>query len=184
MDYPYHMVYINKIAKAMDKIVGKKLRIEILMDCEHLTSKDRKEKRADAMKSVMSKMERLLSDEDIIKIREKCACKPQKFINTVKLIKTNSINNNERLKKLENTGFAGFVTKKSENMLRVEFHSRTCFCGMVGKSKTIIPLSWCHCCKEHIKWLYEKTLERDLSAKLISSVIAGGEDCIFELNIK
>lgn len=37
------------------------------------------------------------------------------------------------------------------------------FCGMMGNSKSNIPLSWCHCCKEHIKWLYEKTLEKDLS---------------------
>lgn len=180
----YPMSYVNKLAKAMDQVVGKKLRSEILVDCEQLTSKDRKERRADAMKSVMTNMEHLLPEEDVIKIREECACKPQKFVSTIKAIKKESIDYNERLKKLQDTGFAGVVIKKSENTLRVEFRTQKCFCGMVGKSKTDIPLSWCHCCKEHIRWLYKETLEKDIIAKLISSVVAGGEDCVFELNLK
>ncbi|WP_105614555.1 DUF6144 family protein [Vallitalea okinawensis] len=184
MDNQYPMVYVNKMAKEMDKVVGEKLRNEILKGCENLTSKDNKEKRADAMKCVMSNMELLLEEKDIIQIREECACKPQKFIKVVNKIKSDTINYNERLKKLQDTGFAGAVTKENENTFRVEFRTNYCFCGMVGKSKTNIPLSWCHCCKEHIKWLYEKTLEREFSVGLVTSIIAGGEDCVFMMSQK
>lgn len=127
----YPMSYVNKMAGVMDQVVGKKLRSEILVGCEHLTSKERKEKRADTMKDVMSKMEHLLPEEDIIVIREKCACKPQTFLRVVKKIKKESEDCNDRLHRLQDTGFAGIATKKSKNTLRVEFGTKKCFCGMV-----------------------------------------------------
>ncbi|WP_425449314.1 DUF6144 family protein [Dethiothermospora halolimnae] len=180
----YPMIYINKMARAMDRVVGKELRTEILTDCEDLKSKDKKEKRGEAMRVVMNKMGDLLSKEEIIRIREECACKPKKFVSMVNTIKKDTDDYTKRLDKLQNTGFAGVITKNVDNMLRVEFKTSKCFCGMVGKSKSNIPRLWCHCCKEHVRWLYEKVLEKEIDAKLVSAVIAGDEDCVFELNVK
>jgi hypothetical protein len=180
----YKMSYINKFAQNIDKVAGVEIRVEILKDCENLTSKDGKEKRAEKMKVVTERMESLLDEKDIISIRESCACKPPKFLKKAREVYAESDNIDGFLLKLQETGYAGDSIRLEDSIIYGKFGIEKCVCGMVGETKSEIPISWCHCCKAHIRWLYERSLERPLKVELIESLISGGEDCIYKVYLK
>jgi hypothetical protein len=177
----YKMSYINKFAESIDKFAGEEKRKKILQDCESLTSKDGKEKRAEKMKVATERMESLLDESDIILIRESCACKPPKFLKKAKEIYAESKNIDDFLLKLQETGYAGNSIRLENNIIYGKFGAKKCVCGMVGETKSEISISWCHCCKAHIRWLFEKSLKKPLKVELTESLISGGEDCVYKI---
>ncbi|MTI71866.1 MAG: hypothetical protein FH751_16580 [Firmicutes bacterium] len=180
----YKMSYINKLAKNIDKVVGEEIRLKILKGCEDLTAKQKKEKRAEIMKMVTERMDNLLYEKDIIKIREACACKPQKFLKKAKELNREAKNIEDFLYKLQETGYAGNSIRLEKNIIHGKFGIGKCVCGMVGDTKSLISISWCHCCKAHIRWLYEKSLKRSLKVEITESIISGGKDCIYKIYLK
>ena len=174
------MSYVKKFAKNIDKIAGKDIRLKILKGCENLTSKMKKEKRAEYMKTAMERMEKLLDEDDIIKIREACACKPRKFLKESKKFYSNSKNMEDFIIKLEKAGYAGRPLVLKNNIVYGRFGIDKCVCGMVGETKNEIPFSWCYCCEAHIRWLYEKTLKKEVEVELLESIISGGNDCKYK----
>lgn len=175
------MSYIKKLAKNIDKVAGEEIRIKILKDCETLTAKHKKEKRAELMKAITERMENLLDERDIITIRESCACKPPKFLKKAKEIYAESQNIEDFLGNLQETGYAGKSIRLENDVIHGKFGLGKCVCGMVGETKSEISISWCHCCKAHIRWLYEKSLNIPLKVELTESVISGGEDCVYKV---
>lgn len=177
----YKMYYVKKMAKVMDEVVTENMRRKLLRGCENLTAKDNKEIRAKKMKNVILKMEELLEEKELIEIREKCACKPKKFLKKSKDLYNKSISLEKYITALAESKIAGSEIVLENNIIIGKFGLENCVCGMVGKTTEIIPKSWCHCCKAHIRWLFEQTLQQELRVEILEAIIAGDNDCKYKI---
>lgn len=176
----YSMSYVNKMAK----VLGDHLEIseikEVLKPCEKLTASQAKSKRASVMLEVMDNLTDKLTDDSLKQIRKRTACRPIKFNKLIKKILT--LSPDQRLSALEATNVAGRVSIIGSTY-QVAFKTKTCFCGMMAKATSPVPLSWCYCCSGHVKWLYEKALDKSFHVEVVDNVFIG-EDCVFNLEEK
>lgn len=175
----YKMFYLNKMAKEVDQVIGEEKRKEVMECCSELTSKKPKWQRAKTMRELMENMEKKLEENQLIEIRERCACKPKKFLSELKKIKKETGDIKERIEIAAQTNFAGKCSIIDDKSYKVIFELKECVCGMISGQKNPVPLSWCHCCKGHVQWMYENLLDKKFNMELISSVASEGEDCVF-----
>ncbi len=180
MEYNKLVPYLRKLAKNLDEFVGEDIRDKVLENCETITAKTNKIKRAEIMRDVMIRMDELVDKDTAIRIRENCACKPKEFLKTSIEIYEKNPNIEEFIKELEKTHFAGKL-KFDNNIIYCNFGTGKCVCGMVKSAKQLIPILWCECCKGHVRWLFEGTLKKPLNIEMISSVVSGADDCSFKI---
>lgn len=180
MEYKNLMHHLRKLAKNIDQCVGEDIRDKVLADCETLTAKTSKIKRAEMMNEVMLRMDRLIDKDTAIKIRENCACKPPKFLKASKEIYEKYPVIEDFLRELEKTGVAGKLNIK-DNVIFCNFNIGKCVCGMVKSTKESIPILWCECCKGHVRWLFEETLQKPLQVEMLSSIVSGSDDCRYKI---
>lgn len=183
MEYNNLIPYLRKLAKNLDEIVGEDVRRKVLEDCEKISAKTNKIKRAEMMKVVMMRMDKLIDKNTAIKIRENCACKPKNFLKSSIEIYGKYPKIEEFINELEKTHFAGKL-KIEDNIIYCNFSSGKCVCGMVKSAKENIPILWCECCKGHVKWLFEGTFKKLLNIEMLSSVISGSDDCRFKIYLE
>jgi len=180
MEYTNLVPYLRKLAKNLDEVVGEDIRSKVLEDCETITAKTSKIKRAEMMNKVMTRMDGLIDKGTAIKIRENCACKPKDFLKTSIGLFEKYPNIEDFINELQKTHFAGKF-KIENNIIDCNFGTGKCVCGMVKSTKESIPILWCECCKGHVKWLFEGTLKKPLYIEMISSVVSGSDDCRFKI---
>ena len=180
MEYVNLVPYLRKLAKNLDEFVGEDIRSKVLEDCETITAKTSKIKRAEMMKEVMTRMDGLIDKDTAIKIRENCACKPKDFLKTSIGLFEKYPNIEDFINELQKTHFAGNF-KIENNIIDCNFGTGKCVCGMVKSTKESIPILWCECCKGHVRWLFETTLKKTLNIEMISSVVSGSDDCRFKI---
>lgn len=182
MEYNNLVPYLRKLAKNLDELVGEDIRNKVLEGCETITSRTNKIERAEMMKKVMLRMDKLIDKDTAIKIRENCACKPKNFLKISTDIYKKHPNIEDFLSELQKTGFAGKF-RTENNIIHCNFGLGKCVCGMVKAEKDPMPILWCECCKGHVKWLFEGTLERTLNVEMMYSVISGADDCMFKIHL-
>jgi len=183
MEYNNLVPYLRKLAKNLDELVGEDIRRSVLKDCETVTSKTNKVKRAQMMKEIMIRMDKLIDKDAAIKIRENCACKPKVFLKTSIDIYEKYPNIEDYISELQKTHYAGKL-KIEDNVIACNFGSGKCVCGMVKSAKEAIPILWCECCKGHVKWLFEGTFKKTLKVEMISSIVSGSDDCRFNIYLE
>ncbi|MGX8795003.1 DUF6144 family protein [Fusibacter sp. JL298sf-3] len=178
----YKMHYVNQMAKAIETVCDKGTAAFVLKECETLTAKAPKKQRFIAMKKVMTRLNHVVTPEKVERIREMTACRPAKFKAVVKQIKAETLGEEEMLDKLQRTGFAGFIDWQDGDTAVITFDEGKCYCGMVAHSDGTMPIEWCHCCKGHVRWLYEMVFDKPFDLTLDKSVVAGDAICQFTLN--
>jgi hypothetical protein len=176
-------MYVQHLADELDQAVGPDLRRQILAGTEGLTSKSSKLKRAGLLKTVMERMEQLIDRETAIRVRASCACKPPSFLKRAKEIYAASPDIPAFLREMEKQRTLGSPLKLEGNRIVGEFGFRACVCAKVNGSKEPLPMLWCECCKGHIIWMYENVFGRPVKVEMSESVITGGEECRYTVDL-
>ncbi|SNS05344.1 hypothetical protein SAMN05446037_1003159 [Anaerovirgula multivorans] len=178
------MEFIKRLKKSLDNYVGKEIRKEVLARYKEINGSTSPEIKAKFAKTVMERMENSIDKDICIKIREDCACKPQKALEQAKRLYEKHPKLDEFLIELQKIGIAGKRLELFNNKIYGLFGLGKCVCNMVKGAKEEIPILYCHCCKGHIKWLYEEVLEKSLEVELTETIISGGEECGYTVIIK
>jgi hypothetical protein len=180
-EYPH--MYVQHLSERLDEAVGPELRRQILAGAEALTSKTSKPARARILKTVMERMEQLMDRETAIRVRASCACKPPSFLKKAKEIYAASPDIPTFLSEMEKQRTLGWPLRLEGDRIVGEFGYRACVCAKVNGSKEPLPMLWCECCKGHVIWMYENVFGRPVKVEMSESVITGGEECRYTVDL-
>ncbi|MFP4050814.1 MAG: DUF6144 family protein [Thermoplasmata archaeon] len=155
---------------------------------EYITLPDRSSKmpaheQVELGKKIMDRMDDILDEDTIVKIRHKHTCNLTKNqVKEIEDLKEEVESIEELCKKYSRPLTPGYV-KKDDDVLTVSFGWGRCVCNMYRKLDEYEPVSktWCECCNGHVIKIYNRLLERPVSSEMIETVASGGDDCIFEI---
>ncbi len=128
-------------------------------------------------------MDALLDKEVRYRVREECACSTTgKRLKLIKKLSKDNPDEDDFIRVVDRSHIFGKSVKKKGNKLYITFGLDRCVCSTKA-SRELVSITYCHCCKGHVKKLLEAGLKRPLRADVISSACSGGDDCRFVIDL-
>ncbi|MGP8322284.1 MAG: DUF6144 family protein [Methanosarcinaceae archaeon] len=175
---------LGQWVKAMeDERISQSVIETLMQNVDQFTSTSNPAKKAEWIKEVTEKLEKLVNKKNCINVMEKkgricCGStlrnKAKKFMKESKSIK-------QFIEKLNS--MRGYTFKLKDNNTVIGGYDK-CYCGLVNKTeKPFKNLTYCYCGVGHIKQFFESALEKPVEVELIQSVITGAKNCEFIIHI-
>ncbi|QVK17420.1 hypothetical protein KHQ81_11255 [Mycoplasmatota bacterium] len=174
-----------QIYRSIKEVLGEEMVKEIFPEYADLPDKMPAKEQAELGKIIMDRMDILLDENTIKKIRQMHTCNPSKEqVAKINELKEKTNNLDEFLHEYSKFLAPGYV-KRDGDTLYVSFGLEKCVCGMFRKLETYEPVSktWCECCNGHVIKMYRMICENIKSSEIVEAVACGGNDCIFKITI-
>ena len=140
-------------------------------------------KQVELGKIIMDRMDDLLDNDTIVRIRQKHTCNlTKKQIKEINDLKEKVENIEDFCIKYSELLSPGYL-KKDGNGFIMSFGWGKCICGMFRKLDEYEPISksWCECCNGHVIKMFTKICDNTVKSEIQETVASGGEDCIFKV---
>jgi hypothetical protein len=186
----YHYGRIKKLSESLIANGVPRDKYEIIMkDGELIRQADKNSIKANWFVSAMKAMDKVLDDELKKKVREGCACCLGGRRNTIcKKINKDYLTLTERVEAANESKFVfgNGVKTIGDGKYEVSFFQeddaiKVCPCLKDLREK--MPITYCYCCRGHVRHHLETVLGNKLRVKVVSSVLSsmGKKGCKFEL---
>ena len=148
------------------------------------------EKKADWIRGAMFRMNKLIPMTVRKAVREGCACcLGGKRLKMSESIASQNTTLEERIKAANAANYVGGVTLQDDGEIIVRFNPDSpppyrCYC--LPQARKPLPITYCFCCRGHVKHHLQIALGRELDCTTISSALASGwqKPCAFRLSLK
>lgn len=139
-------------------------------------------KRMEWAQTMCSRLEKQFNEEEVIKIRRDCCCKPsidklkrfKKLFEQSKTLKeyTDGVNKMEE----------GAALWNNEKSIFISYPE--CYCSFVNHNDNKLPKSWCYCTLGYSSYMYEYILGYKPEVELLESVKMGNSRCVIRIDTK
>ncbi len=174
-----------QIYRSIKEELGPDMVLKLFPEYSTLPEKMSPYEQARLGKVLMDRMDELLDECTIAKVRHKHCCNiPKNHVAEIKRIKEKNNNIDEIILEYSKFFSPGHI-KKHGNSLTVSFGLDKCVCGMFRKLDTYEPISktWCECCNGHVKKTFSMICDKTVTSSILEAVACGGGDCVFQVNI-
>ncbi len=174
-----------QIYRSIKEVLGEEMSIKIFPEYGVLPDKMPAKEQAELGRKVMDRMDRLLDENTIKKIRRMHTCNPSKEqVAKIKELKEKTNSLDEFLQEYSKFLAPGYV-RKDKDTLYVSFGLEKCVCGMFRKLETHEPMSktWCECCNGHVIKTYSMICDKMVFSEIVETIVCGGDDCVFKMII-
>jgi len=184
--------HLNKLRKQIDSRLGAGQADEILQGIDELTGHESPEEIGKWAEQVTEKLENSISTENLIPIREECACiKANKHSAYNKKyfpeIRSKYPDNDDEYLKavaefLSGKGRCGKVVEYVDGKIISHFgFGNSCVCYVIkggwGKPPST---TWCRCCQGTVKSILQYVFpDKKCNMDIIETFATGGTDCVF-----
>jgi hypothetical protein len=178
--FKFYQVY-----RSINEELGEDMAIKIFPEYRTLPDKMPGHEQAQLAKVIMDRLDELIDEKTVIKIRQKHCCNiPKENIDIIKKLKEKCSNLDEICVEYSKFLSPGYV-EKNGNQLTISFGWHRCVCGMFRKLETYetMPKTWCECCNGHVIKTFNMICNKTIESEIIEAVACGGKDCIFKINI-
>jgi hypothetical protein len=201
------MTWLDKFKAALQNMVGKSLKKQILEDGGTISTKSSPSRKAAWIKATMDRLDILIDDKETR--REILLCCSHRFPKTrIQQLKKeyHKLGNIDALLQLmhKDTSWEGlsyyeypkregtiiYVTKIPFNPKKYEAATTEdekrrayCHCGWVKATKEPISKTFCFCGSGWYKTLWEGILETPVKVEVITTVASGDTDCTFAIHL-
>ena len=174
-----------QIYRSIKEELGEDMAVKLFPEYSTLPDKMPPEEQAQLGKAIMDRMDELLDNDTIARVRRKHCCnlsKPQ--IAEINELKEKCKDIDEFCIEYTKLLSPGYV-KKDGDHLTVSFGWNKCVCGMFRKLDEYEPVSktWCECCNGHVIKTFSMICDKTVSSEMQEAVACGGKDCIFQISL-
>jgi len=184
--------HLDKLRKQIDLRLGKGKADEVLQGVDALTGDETPAEIGQWAEKVTEKLEGSIAQEDLIPIREGCACiKANKYsaYNTKyfpQIREKHPDNDEEYLRAvaafLNGRGRCGKVVEYADGKIICHFgfgHACVCYVTKGGWEKPT-STTWCRCCQGTVKSILQYVFpEKKCTMEIVETFATGGTDCVF-----
>ena len=184
--------HLEKLRKQIDLRLGKGKADEILRGMEALTEDESPEVIGKWAEKLTARLEEAIPDEDLIPIREECACiKANKYSAYNKkhfpeIRKKHADNDEEYMKAvaafLSGKGRVGKTVEYADGKILAHFgFGNSCVCYVIRGGWGSPPsATWCRCCQGTVKSVLQYVFpDKKCHMDIIETFATGGRDCVF-----
>jgi hypothetical protein len=183
--------HLEKLQTQIDRRLGKGTAEKILTGLDNVTGRELPQEAADWARAVISRLEDKIASEDLIAIREECACiKANKYsaYNTkyFKEIREQHPDDTDYLRAvvdfLNGRGRCGRKVEFADGKIISHFgFGSKCVCTTIKGGWDHPPSAmWCRCCQGSLKSIYQYIYSNKICYMDIAETFAtGGSDCVF-----
>ena len=184
--------HLEKLRKQIDVRLGKGKADEVLQGVRELTGDETPEEIGKWAEEITEKLESAISEEDLIPIREECACiKANKYSAYAKkyfpAIREKHPDNDEAYLKavaefLSGRGRCGNVVEYVDGKIISHFgFGNACVCYVIKGGWDRPPsATWCRCCQGTIKSILQYLFpDKKCNMDIVETFATGGTDCVF-----
>lgn len=136
-------------------------------------------------KIITDRMDEMLDDDTVKRIRHKRCCNiPKNHEAEITRLKKEKKNTDEIIKEYSNFLKPGYIIKDKDSYI-ISFGLGKCVCGMFRKLSTydLMSKTWCECCNAHVKKTFKLICDKDLESEIVEAVACGDKDCIFKIAV-